>query len=197
MTNRDLCNIIYEGKLKGKKGMELENFFINFPTIKELPADYLMKIFRNFSDRFQKSKCDIKRFEKNNTEWLQLQIPYDTDFASFLPSLKPTSTADKPSQKRKALSDLHPKSKIRRVRPLRNVAKENEFTSEEISYAFHLPTPHQMSPDEALELILSADLSQDGYQKLRNNALKFGLKNFYPPYDQILEAKKRCYPNPG
>lgn len=54
-----------------------------------------------------------------------------------------------------------------------------------------------LSPEIALALVLTKHVTRDLYQTLRNLAIQSGLKNYYPPYDAILEEKKKCRPIEG
>lgn len=49
------------------------------------------------------------------------------------------------------------------------------------------------SPLEALNVIVSADLSKDGYSFIRQAHREKGCF-MYPPYEQVLTEKKHCYP---
>ncbi|EFN90174.1 hypothetical protein EAI_16900, partial [Harpegnathos saltator] len=48
--------------------------------------------------------------------------------------------------------------------------------------------------DNALVLFLEADLTRHQYQLLRNGAKNLQ-HDIYPSYNQLLKAKKRCYPH--
>lgn len=50
-----------------------------------------------------------------------------------------------------------------------------------------------LSPEKALSLIISLNLSKEQYMVLRLVALENG-HNLFPPYNKILEAKKAAYP---
>lgn len=53
------------------------------------------------------------------------------------------------------------------------------------------------SPDEALALFVNAKLTRRSYQAIRKGPKSKGGKNkksLYPSYDEVLAAKKRCYP---
>ena len=67
-----------------------------------------------------------------------------------------------------------------------------------IRQAFHssqkeVTKPSTMTKTEALSLYLDSDLSKSSYQLIRRNAREHNA-NIYPPYSELLEAKKECYP---
>lgn len=49
------------------------------------------------------------------------------------------------------------------------------------------------TPEEALALILDANLSREAYQKIRMGAKRRGA-DIYPSWKRVQKAKKRCYP---
>ncbi|XP_046386494.1 uncharacterized protein LOC124156170 [Ischnura elegans] len=52
---------------------------------------------------------------------------------------------------------------------------------------------HPYSPEEALSLMIEADLSHKSYQTLRSQAIERG-SDLYPSYKKVLLAKQKCYP---
>ena len=51
-----------------------------------------------------------------------------------------------------------------------------------------------MSPDQALALLIDANLSSNQYNIFRNRAKQFNCE-LYPLYHKVVEAKKMCYPS--
>lgn len=54
--------------------------------------------------------------------------------------------------------------------------------------------PERFTDDEALSLFMDSDMTKESYQKIRL-AAKRKKADIYPPYNQIREAKRLCYPN--
>ena len=59
------------------------------------------------------------------------------------------------------------------------------------------PQVESLSPDRALALTVSLDLTQRGYQIMRNTSKDAAKSHIYPTYIDILSAKERCYPSPS
>lgn len=53
--------------------------------------------------------------------------------------------------------------------------------------------PSQVSPDEALSLIVETKFTTSQYKRIRENGISHN-SPIYPSYDKILDAKKNCYP---
>lgn len=53
-----------------------------------------------------------------------------------------------------------------------------------------------LSEDEAVSLIVEADLSKAQYLHIRNVVNNNSKENILPSYSTVLEAKTRCYPHP-
>ncbi|CAH0556720.1 unnamed protein product [Brassicogethes aeneus] len=74
------------------------------------------------------------------------------------------------------------------AKSIRNLVQKNNIPNEPDG------SKSQLSSERALALTVDARLSKRQYQELRNIA-KENNSNLYPPYNQIREAKKLCYPN--
>ena len=59
------------------------------------------------------------------------------------------------------------------------------------------PEIERLSGDGALALNVSLDLTQRGYQILRNKSKDAVKSHIYPAYREVLAAKERCYPSPS
>ena len=57
------------------------------------------------------------------------------------------------------------------------------------------PEIERLSGDSALALNVSLDLTQRGYQILRNKSKDAAKGHIYPAYREVLAAKERCYPS--
>ena len=51
-----------------------------------------------------------------------------------------------------------------------------------------------LTPDEALAVTVAADLTCRGYNVVRKMSNKVSASEVYPPYTQVLQAKKQCCP---
>eukprot|EP00734_Pompholyxophrys_sp_LG126_P000216 Pompholyxophrys_sp_v1_NODE_53_length_2879_cov_4.110127.p1 type:complete len:624 gc:universal NODE_53_length_2879_cov_4.110127:949-2820(+) len=52
----------------------------------------------------------------------------------------------------------------------------------------------RMTPEDALALFLQLGLSKENYCILRQNGIKYGLADFYPPYSVLQREKEKAYP---
>lgn len=62
-----------------------------------------------------------------------------------------------------------------------------------IKKQLNIPAPKPYTEDEALAFLLDMKMTVPHYQQTRNGAIERNA-NIYPPYRNVLDAKKRCYP---
>ena len=54
--------------------------------------------------------------------------------------------------------------------------------------------PTEYTSEEALSLLVENDLTKHSYQNLRSSAKRKNA-DIYPPYNEVREAKRKCYPD--
>ena len=59
---------------------------------------------------------------------------------------------------------------------------------------FDEPLLSEISPDQALNLMISGKFWKETYQKIRDLTNKNRRASLYPSYKKVILAKKRCYP---
>ena len=62
-------------------------------------------------------------------------------------------------------------------------------TYKKAKISLETPKDNQMSPDQALALLIDANLSSNQYNIIRNQAKQFNCE-LYPPYHKVIEAKQ-------
>ena len=59
----------------------------------------------------------------------------------------------------------------------------------------HMPKPECASPNEAIAMCVSADLSERAYLEVRKTAREKAKSEIFPSYAKVLQARKECYPS--
>lgn len=195
----------------------------NMPHLPEEIIKNKISLFSNkIGSRWKSSGKNIKSFLKRNNDWLNAEI-CQTVIQSSLATATTTPTSDKRKRGIKNFESLSTRSKRRRTEELVSKHNPDEllFASQSsltktgkrnvahaIKKAVNL-TPRKLrvfrrdklnqtkikkyTPNEALALITDTKLTKSQYIKIRDSARNSDC-DLYPSYDEVLNAKKCCYP---
>ena len=169
-----------------------------------------------FRAKWRKSKNE-EYFLRTSAKWLNDEILYSRDNNESKPS-----TSGKPNRPTKAFKDCSEKSKKRKVEHILDapidellfaiklklkksgktaassiISKIEESSNndhkcflEKIETTF---TP--ITPTQALTHIINLNIGREGYEYLRTDLINSNNGVAYPPYNLVLNEKKKCYPN--
>jgi len=147
-------------------------------------------------------------FEKSNISWLDKEF-LPTEFTTPVSNIDPTSILLRErSRGRPAIpfDEASERSRRRKIANIKTAYSSTELLGASASClrdegkiveakcltdAARIYT--QYNGDDALALLLDANLTKSSYQLLRNQAVNRG-STLYPSYHYIREAKKQCYP---
>ena len=82
------------------------------------------------------------------------------------------------------------------ARIVKEITESSPQRATKLKKAFHRPAkdlPKKLSSEEALALFVDTKLTKHQYTVIRKVSIKQNA-NIYPGYDQLLDAKKACYP---
>lgn len=166
----------------------------------------------NFLRKWQTVSRQNDRFMQTYSKWLDIQIKFkkNVSLGNIIKGRAKTT-----------FNSLCERSKRRRVTSLRSATSTNElayatqmcFRAEGNIQASNLlkeisqnpektkqyyndidnPSCVSLNSDEALSLLIEADLSKSQYNFIRN-LTRTKKCNFFPSYEEVLKAKKKCYP---
>ncbi|XP_063909076.1 uncharacterized protein LOC135126834 [Zophobas morio] len=164
------------------------------------------------------------RFLLANAKWLDVALTFKAEIAEANKTNLPGTSSGSRGRPKKLFPESSSKTKKRKVELLLNITPERlNFATEmtlrkggrrdaarivkeitesspqratKLKKAFHRPAkdlPKKLSSEEALALFVDTKLTKHQYTVIRKVSIKQNA-NIYPGYDQLLDAKKACYP---
>lgn len=191
-----LCQEIFKSKKKVNSDSLCE-FIIKHLKIKitnaqknDLKQQIKNKFLVVFNRYWKKSYRSVSKFETKNNSWLQKNEIFNLE-SKNLPSTQKLVKPGRPKKKYSALTD---RTKRRRKKQL-----QEKYSQEEISDAIKSNQSDVKNVvivrNNALALYMDTNLSRRKYEMIRKYNQKNRCSNrIYPSYNDILTAKKDCYP---
>lgn len=202
-------------KSSNLKGLDSRIMFLREEIRKRVPCssnndinEKVTEFKSKFKSRWEKA-CRIEaNFLKTNTAWLKtpLLFKYSSETKRGRPEVSFEESSERSKRQktellRKSTSvaeltyaaemGLRASGHLDAAKLMRDVAKVPDHAEKCRKALRDSIEPVSMTGDEALAMIIEADLSRFQYEVIRSKAPKI-----FPSYKVIQESKKKCYPHP-
>lgn len=184
-TYSDLVEIILNSNFDVEKcivSLKSSNSTLDFAQQEELKRYLCQTFIPHFRRRWQDCNRTKKHFYGKYQDWLA-----NTYSLELFEPCSSSQQGGRPEKSFEECSDRTKRMKIKQI--LDNVSSELLTAASKKCHSKKL----LYTPERALALIIDASLSKHDYTVLRQSSKEIG-NDIFPPYDQVLNQKKLCYP---
>jgi len=187
-------------------------------TLPEDVKPIIRKLLYNFRTKWQQVQRKEERFFDTYDEWLSVFVSFNIKSQRVLetskkpdfgrPSLEFATSSDR--TKRRKTEDIRSQTSVEELsfatqmslrasgkldaaKIVKDVTLGSPSKAEKYRRSLEFTPESILSGDSALSLVIEQKLSKIQYQGLRTIS-KENNCNLYPPYKEVLEAKRKCYP---
>lgn len=180
---------------------KVQNIVFNQDGLLPTSKKVLSRFISEYKQKWNKVKRNDAYFKKKEKNWLETSIAFPINIQASnggRPTVSFSECSDR-SKRRKTENlrskveteqlvyatqmKLRAEGKPSTAKILKQSLESGEITQSYISY----------TPDEALALVVGAQLTKYQYNFMRQSAIEHNC-NMYPSYEAVTESRKKCYP---